>query len=414
MEGKEVKISLALGNDDSSEKVENKTDTTLQQDHVFKILQENVPWQSETIPSISKALFDTKSTKQNEISFTWLFMQGNDFISKRRLALAIAESVFGSADLVLQLDMLKKETLIAPCSEMLLGALRKHQQLVVLIENVDSADTQFMKFLSDGYEKGKFETLSNEEGNLGQVIFILTKGGSTSIEEKNKKTIINLLWQINETKPNFLSPKRKAEFDLFSKIKNPRIEENEKGLLISEQGSKKEEFLRQSSFNSNTLDLNMKADEEEDGEDKAIESSSISSNLTREIMENPLKSNVFLDSIENKFEFNTSSDKDREKTQFFLFKIKGSFEDVCGKKKVVNFSVDEKVIEDMCMGCCFFTNQMFEKWLKDIFQSSLETVNLGGKEGIHFRLCLGDSRNWDSGFMDSSLPKSIQVNYFIE
>lgn len=407
MEGKEVKISLALGNDDSSEKVGNITDTALQQAHVCKLLQENVPWQSETIPSISKALFDTKSTKLNEISFRWLFLQGNDFISKRRLALGIAESVFGSADLVLQLDMLKKETLIAPFSEMLLGALRKHQQLVVLIENVDSADTQFMKFLSDGYEKGKFETLSNKEGNLGQVIFILTKGGSKSIEEKNQKTVINLLWQISETKPNFLSPKRKAEFDLFSKIKNPRIEENEKGLLISEQGSKKEEFLRQSSFNSNTLDLNMKADEEEDGENKAIESSSISS-------DNPLNSNVFLDSIENKFEFNTSSDKDREKTEFFLFKIKGSFEDVCGKKNVVNFSVDEKVIEDMCMGCCFFTNKMFEKWLKDIFQSSLETVNLGGKEGIHFRLCLGDNRNWDSGFMDSSLPKSIQVNYFIE
>lgn len=408
MEGKEVKISLALGNDDSSEKVGNITDTALQQAHVCKLLQENVPWQSETIPSISKALFDTKSTKQNEISFTWLFLQGNDFISKRRLALGIAESVFGSADLVLQLDMLKKETLIDPFSEMLLGSLRKHQQLVVLIENVDSADTQFMKFLSDGYEKGKFETLSNKEGNLGQVIFILTKGGSKSIEEKNQKTVINLLWQISETKPNFLSPKRKAEFDLFSKIKNPRIEENEKGLLISEQGSKKEEFLRQSSFNSNTLDLNMKADEEEDGENKAIESSSISS-------DNPLNSNVFLDSIENKFEFNTSSDKDREKTEFFLLKIKGSFEDVCGKKNVVNFSVDEKVIEDMCMGCCFFTNKMFEKWLKDIFQSSLETVNLGGKEGIHFRLCLGDNRNWDSGFiMDSSLPKSIQVNYFIE
>jgi hypothetical protein len=88
IEGKEVKISLALGNEHSSEKVGNITDTTLQQTHVCKLLQENVPWQSETIPSISKALFDTKSTKQNEISFTWLFLQGNDFVSKRRLALA--------------------------------------------------------------------------------------------------------------------------------------------------------------------------------------------------------------------------------------------------------------------------------------------------------------------------------------
>lgn len=424
MEDKEVKISLTLGNGDSGEKVGNLTDTTHQQAHVCKVLQENVPWQSETVPSIAKALFDidTKSEKQSKVTFKWLFLQGSDFIGKRRLALAIAESVFGSADLVLHMDMIKKETLIAPFSEMLEGALRKHQQLVVLIENVDFADTQFMKYLSDGYGKGKFGTLSSNDGNSGQVIFILTNGGSTRIEEKNQNNVMKLLWQITDTKPNLetpcLSRKRRAELDL----------------LISELGSKKKDFSRQSSFNSNThrcnhistyaadlnsnnntLDLNMKANEEEDGDDKERESRSISSDLTRENIADPLNSNGFLDSIMNRFEFNTSSFRDREMTQFFLSKIKGSFEEVFGKKNVVNFSVDEKVIEDMCLGCCFITNKMFEKWLKDIFQNSLETVNFGGKEGILFRLCLGD-RNWelDSGFMGSSLPKSIQVNCFIE
>lgn len=414
MEANEVKITLALGNGSgSSEKVGNATDTTdtiLQQAHVCKLLLENVPWQSETVPSIAKALIDnTKLSKQSEITFTWLFLQGSDFVGKRRLALAIAESVFGSADLVLRMDMLKKETLTTPFSDMLLGALRTHQQLVVLIENVDSADTHFLKFLSNAYEKGKFETLSSKEGNLGQIIFILTNGESTSIEEKKNKTVINLLWQITETKPNFSSPKRKSELDLFSKMKNPRIEENEKGLLISEQGSKKTEFLRQSSFNSNTLDLNLKADEEQE----EVEDSPNSSNLTREAVNDPLNSNGFLDSIENRFEFNTNSDKDREKTEFFLSKIKGSFEEVCGKNNVVNFSVDEKVTENMCVGCCFFTNKMFEKWLKDIFQRSIETVNFGGKEGILFRLCLGGGdRNWDNGFNGSSLPKSILVDCF--
>ncbi|XP_058755607.1 protein SMAX1-LIKE 4-like [Vicia villosa] len=406
MEANEVKITLALGNaSDSSEKV-------TQQAHVCKLLEENVPWQSETVPSIAKALIDyTKLSKQSEIAFTWLFLQGNDFIGKRRLALAIAESVFGSADLVLHMDMLKKETLTTPFSEMLLGALRTHQQLVVLIENIDSADTQFTKFLSDACEKGKFETLSSKERNLGQIIFILTNGGSTSIEEKKNKGVINLLWQITESKPNFSSPKRKSELDLFSKIKNPRIEENEKGLLICEQGSKKTEFLRQTSFNSNTLDLNMKADEEQE----EVEESPNSSDLTRETAIDQLNSKGFLDSIENRFEFNTNSDKDREKTDFFLSRIKGSFEEVYGKNNVVNFSVDEKVVENMCVGCCFFTNKMFEKWLKDIFQRSLETVNFGGKEGILFRLCLGGGdRNLDSGFNGSCLPKSIKVDCFME
>ncbi|KAJ1400639.1 Clp, N-terminal domain superfamily [Sesbania bispinosa] len=408
MEGKEVKITLALGNGGSGETVENITDKTLQRAHVCKLLQENVPWQSEIVPSIAEALIDSKSAKQSNI--TWLFMQGNDSIGKRRLALAVAESVFGSANFLLHLDMLKK----APFSEILAGALKTHQQLVVLIESVDFADTQFKKFLSDGFETKKFGNSSSTEEKSGQVIFILTNGGSKSIEEQNQDSVIRLLCQISETKPNLETPclghKRRAELDLFSNIKSPRIEEKEETLLVSKQGTIKKDFSRQSSFN--TLDLNMKADEE----DEAGESSPISSDLTRETIIDSLNSNGFLESIENRFEFNTSLARDREMAELFLSKIKGSFVEVSGKQCMVNFSVDERVIEELCVGCGSFTNSLFKKWLKDIFQSSLETVNFGGKGGILFRLCWGgkgDTKS-DSGFMGSSLPRSIQVNYFIE
>ncbi|TKY54518.1 Chaperone protein ClpB1 [Spatholobus suberectus] len=409
MEGKEVKTTLALGNGGSGETVGDITDTTLQRAHICKLLQENVPWQSETVPSIAEALIDCKSAKQSN-NITWLLVQGNDTIGKRRLALAVAESVFGATDVLLHFDMLKRETSIAPFSEMLAGALKTHQQLVMLIENVDFTDAQFKKFLSDGFETGKFGNSTEE--NSSQVIFILTSGGSTSIEEKNEELVMRLLWQVSETKPNLETPtptvatgiaapclghKRRAELDLFSNIK-------------SFQGSKKKEFSRQTSFN--TLDLNMKADEE----DKAGESSPISSDLTRETIADPLKPNGFFDSIKNRFEFNTSPVRDREMAELFLCKIKGSFEEVNGKQCLENLSVDERVIEDVRVGCGFFTNSLFEKWLKDVFQSSLQTVNFGGKEGILFRLSWGGKgdRKLDSGFMSTSLPKCIQVNYFIE
>ncbi|KAJ1433436.1 Clp, N-terminal domain superfamily [Sesbania bispinosa] len=366
MEGKEVKITLALGNGGSGETVENITDKTLQRAHVCKLLQENVPWQSEIVPSIAEALIDSKSAKQSNI--TWLFMQGNDSIGKRRLALAVAESVFSSANLLLHLDMLKKETSIAPFSEMLSGALKTHQQLVVLIESVDFADTQFKKFLSDGFETKKFGNSSSTEEKSGQVIFILTNGGSKSIEEQNQDSVIRLLLQISETKPDLETPclghKRRAELDLFSNFKSPRIEEKEEALLVSKQGTIKKDFSRQSSFN--TLDLNMKADEE----DEARESSPISSDLTRETIIDSLNSNGFLESIENRFEFNTSLARDREMAELFLSKVKGSFEEVCGKQCMGNFSVDERVIEELCVGCGSFTNSLFEKWLKDIFKAA--------------------------------------------
>ncbi|CAL0330323.1 unnamed protein product [Lupinus luteus] len=410
-EGKEVKTTLALGNGGSGETVGDITDRTLQRAHICKLLQENVAWHSETIPSVAEALVDSKSAKQNNI--TWLLMQGNDSIGKRRIAVAVAESVFGTADKLLHLDMLKIETSIAPFSEILTGALKTHQQLVVLIENLNFADAHFMKLLAYGFETGKFGNLTRNSEKLGQLIFILSNGDSTSNEDKNQDSVIKLLLQVSETKPNLETPclglKRRAELDLFSKIKTPRIEQKEEIFLVSEQGSRKD-FSRQSSFN--TLDLNLKAGEEDD---KTGENSPISSDLTRETMADSLNSNWFLDSIENRFEFNTNPAINKEISELFLSKIKGSFNEICKKQCLVNFSVDERVIKELYVGCGSFTNSLFEKWLRDIFQNRLKTVNFGGKEGIVVRLSWGGKgdRKLDNGFMSSTLPKTIQVNYLM-
>ncbi|RYR77107.1 hypothetical protein Ahy_A01g001576 [Arachis hypogaea] len=370
LEGKEViKTTLALGNGGSGSGsetvvVENITDRTLRRAHFCKLLQENLPWHSETVPSIAEALLHSKSAKQSNI--TLLFLQGNDKVGKTRLALAVKESLFGSEDnKFLHMDMLKEKVAsMASHSEMLVQALKYHHQKLVLIENVDFADAQFRKCISDGFETGKFGNLRiAEENSSSQVVFILTSGGFTSNnEEKNQDFVMSFMLQVSETKPNNLEPpifchKRRAELDLFSKIKRPRIEEN--------------------------------------NEDTSL----------------------------NKFELNTSPAREREKSEMFLTKIKGCFEDACGKQNLVNFSVDERVIEEICNRCGYFTNSQFDKWLKEIFQRSLlERVKYGGGEekGILFRLCWsgngkGDNRKLDrnEGFMGSSLPKCVQVNYLM-
>ncbi|CAL0325549.1 unnamed protein product [Lupinus luteus] len=412
-EGKEVKTALALGNGGSGETVGDITNRTLRRAHICKLLQENVAWHSETVPSIAEVLIDSQSAKQSNI--TWLLMQGNDSIGKRRMALAVAESVFSSVDKFLHLDMLRKDTSIAPFSDMLAGALRIHQQLVVFIENIDFVDAEFKKLLAHGFETGKFGNLTRSSDKLGQLIFILSNGGSTRSEEHNRDSVIKLLLQVSETKPNLEAPsldlKRRAELDFFSNIKRPKIEQKEEALLVSEQGGIKKDFSRQSSFN--TLDLNLKADEEDD---KKCDNSPNSSDLTRETMADSLNSNCFLDLIENRFEFNTSPAKDKEMAELFLSKIKASFNEVYGKQCLVNFSVDERVIEEMYVGCGYFTNSLFEKWLRDIFQNSLQTVNFGGKESIAVRLTWGGKgdRKMDNGFMNSTLPKGIQVKYLGE
>ncbi|KAK7293631.1 hypothetical protein RJT34_16503 [Clitoria ternatea] len=202
MEGTEVKTNLALRNGGSGETVgDHITDTTLQRAHIYKLLQEKMPWQSETVPIIASALVDSKSAKQSNT--TRLFVQGNDSIGKTRLPFAVAESVFGSTHMLLHLEMLKKRgTLSTPFSEMLTEAFKTHQKLVVLIETIAFGDAQFKKLLFEGFETRKFGNLdSTTERNLNQVIFILTSGGSTSggstsIEEHNQELVEVLVAEI--------------------------------------------------------------------------------------------------------------------------------------------------------------------------------------------------------------------------
>ncbi|KAM4131464.1 hypothetical protein ACJW30_01G177900 [Castanea mollissima] len=418
-DGQEVKITLALGNSflsDSEKLVERKSERTMQRADTCKVLQENVPWQSEFIPSIAEALIDSKFSKQE----TWLLIQGNDSIGKRRLALAIAESIFGSADLLLHLNMRKRDNAETPCPQILAKAMKTHGKLVILVEDVDLADTQFMKFLVDAYESGKFGESSKREGSTtGQVIFILTKGGSTSYENKNKQDcVIKLNLQVNETKPSLgtfnFDHKRKAEWDLLTKTKKtPRMEAKEDAFCVAgDNGNIKKDFSRQSSFNS-TLDLNIRADEEDESEGKPGEYSPISSDLTRETTTDPQNQHGFLEMIENRFIFDRSPARDREMIELFLSKIKSSFEEIYVKQNVDNFSVEERVLEEVLVGSASFPNSLFEKWLKDIFQTSLQTFKVGGKEGVEVRLCLeGKGEGFlEDGFMGSCLPKKIYVSF---
>ncbi|KAL1363666.1 hypothetical protein HN51_011870 [Arachis hypogaea] len=454
LDNQEVNISLALGNstfrdDDGS----GQTLVLQSRAHICKVLQENVPWQSETLPSIAEALVELDSgitTKKQ-----WFLLQGNDFVGKTRLARAIAESVFGFGlvdnhdDVFLHLDMKKVgHSSVTIFPEVLATSLRTKEKLVVLIEDFDLADSRFKKFVGDEFEASKFGNLSKKDENLKQAIFILTSGevdGDEVIKNKDKdSSVMNLVFKI-ETKASTMDfsssslaadcylghKKRRAhELDLFGKInKSPRIEENEENLLLQGQVNKKKDFSRQSS--SNTLDLNMKADEEDYDDGEEDESSPISSDLTRDTMAEHMNSNGFLESIENRFEFNQSPARLKEKEELFLNKIKESFDEVFEKKKMVKFNVDEKVIEEIGVGCGNFTNSVFEKWLKDIFQNKLlETViNCDhGKEGIVFNitLCLGggngkgynskfdNSSGGGGGFMNSCLPKNIQINYFMD
>ncbi|XP_057980212.1 protein SMAX1-LIKE 4-like [Malania oleifera] len=416
-EGKEVKITLALGNSlfsGSERLLEQKREKSLQPGDMYELLKENVPWQSEIIPSIVETLIDNKSTKKD----TWLLISGNDQIGKKRLAHAIAESVFGSADLLVHMDMRKRENGMNPHSEVLIKALTNNNKLLVFLENVDLADANFMKFLADCFEFGKFGEAGKREGNAGQAVFILTRGACTSFEESkgNLGSVVQMKLQANRTISSSGIPdcdhKRKAVQDLLNKIKSPRIDEKENAASAAvENGNSKKELTKQ--LSSNTLDLNIRANDDDESEDTPGELSPISSDLTRKTTTDPRSPSEFLELIENRFVFNQNLAWNSQIADVFLSKFRKTFGEVYESEDIDSLSVEQMVLEEMVLGSGSFLNSLFEKWLKDVFQTSLQTIKIGGKVGIGVRLCFGgrSDRVLEDGFMGSSLPRKIQVSF---
>ncbi|XP_021891477.1 protein SMAX1-LIKE 4 [Carica papaya] len=414
-EGTEVKITLALGHSQFSDSGKQVCERTRRLTELTRMLQENVPWQYETLPSIAETLVADSKSAMGE---TWMLIKGNDRIGKRRLARVIAESIFGSVELLLHISIRNRDDAEArPFCKMLTTAMKRYEKLVVLVEDADFADTQFVKLLADGFETRIFGDLDRRDSKSCQTVFILTVSDSSNNleekkkEKKNQSSVINMKLTIKER-----SPKRKTEWEFSNRAKkSPRIEEKNDIVLTRKI---KKDFSRQSSFNS-TLDLNMKADEEDEGADQEKllqgEVSPISSDITRETSSSTheyprsIAINGFLDSIRNRFVFDRNQARDAEMKEDFMAKIKASFKKVIGTG---NFSVEERVIEEASDGSGYFINSSFEKWLKDVFQTSLKTINNGGKEITSMEVKLGfrgAGEEEDDGFMGTCLPKQIQV-----
>ncbi|XP_022857210.1 protein SMAX1-LIKE 4-like isoform X1 [Olea europaea var. sylvestris] len=397
-DGKEVKITLGLGNSVFSDAVTNE------KTELSNVLQENVPWQSEAIASVVGTLMDSKTVNED----TWLFIQGNDSIGKRRLALGIAKSMFGSSDFLLCLNMRKNTNTPNQKREMLEKALRNQEKTVILVEDVDYADTALVKFLD-----GRFEAPNKKEKDSSPVVFILTEGGSPEYENLNSVIEMKLVVQesvFSSGMPN-LNHKRKEEWDSPYKTKCPRNTEMEVASPEDSENEKRDFFKRQ--LISNILDLNIKADEDEESEGKPVgQFGTISSDLTSETTPDQQNLSSFLEKIKNRHVFNVKSDQDEQAREMFLSKFKSSCQETCGSKNLGCLVVEEMVLKEVLQGCGLFLNGLFEQWLKDIFQTSLLMDDSSSKEGVSIRLCLGEKGEGGcgkNGFMGTCLPKRIQL-----
>ncbi|GER49093.1 double Clp-N motif-containing P-loop nucleosidetriphosphate hydrolases superfamily protein [Striga asiatica] len=370
-EGKDVKITLSLGNSSDHKKIWDLRDS----------VQENVPWQCETIPMIVDSLMEY-CCREIEQNGEVLLIEGNDFVGKRRLAVGIAKAVFGSTDMLFCMNMRHNENYtVAENRAILEMALRNNDKLIVFIENVDYADQEFVEFLV--HKKVSC-----------RAIFVLTTDGDVS---SNYSVIPMKLLASPESKHGLIS-KRKYDSDFPIKGKNQRKKHNE----VEEVSSNGVETV---------LDLNVKANDHDEEQGNL---SSISSELTREITaverdDDPNSLARLKNIIKNRFAFNRDSDKDEKAREMLLSKIEGSFRNATNY--YIGFDVEEDLLEEVRRGSGLYLNDLFGEWLKDIFQASLSMVGVD-RENSRVRLCLDGKLGEcceEDGYMGTCLPKIVPV-----
>ncbi|KAF8102618.1 hypothetical protein N665_0198s0313 [Sinapis alba] len=371
-----VKTTLDLGR--SLFPSDHVTETRKKISALVKALEESVPWQTVTMRLIAESLMDSVLNKKDG----WIMIEGSDTAAKRTIARTVSESVFGSLEALVHIDLKKKD------NELKARGLENSEKVVFLIEDIDLADSRFLKLLADRFEKKR-------TGIDRQAIFILTKEDNA----RNRDSVLQINLEVTAQSPG---RKRKPGSDLPVKD----------GKIFRAGVIKKEPFSRQASFNSSYLDLNLKAEEDIEGE-----ISPISSDLTGE-EETEISSSTFLNMIQNRFVLNRSYQPGIEKAM-----ITAAFREVFPEEDGggVRFSVEEKLVEEFRSSSGNFQNGAFESWLKEVFQTGLLTAKRGGEKdtGV-IRMVFGgivDNNNKQygggvGGYMGTCLPNKVQVSKF--
>ncbi|XP_008811457.3 protein SMAX1-LIKE 4 [Phoenix dactylifera] len=381
----EVRTTLALGSplfSDSATSDDQRRGAMADPQELRQLLEENIPWQSGTIPSIIEALHDRRSSEKKG---TWLLIQGNDHIGKRRLARVVAEIFRGSSDRLVQIDMSKLASRGSSCTDIFTEATRKDQKRVVLIEGIERAHPNFIKSMAEGLRNGFSGYEFSREAGLANGFFILITSSSTKFDDddENPDAVLKMRLSVEESKsPHDL--KRRPERELPNKSKKSRTEES-------------------------GLDLNLCAQEEE-VDQGGDEEDGVPSDLTHETdAGDPNLPYGLLESFTTRFTMDASPDRFCRLSESLLSKLHRAFEEVASSGQGTGkLCVDRTAVEELIMASGSFLESLWDKWVREVFRMSLATVKKGGKVRLAVEGKVGNVG--ELGFQGSALPRRIHVD----
>ncbi|CAL9091552.1 unnamed protein product [Musa textilis] len=371
----DVGVTLSLGSavvSDSATSNKQKEVTTDHRELTRKLL-ENMPWQSEIVPSIVEALTSSENKGVR------LLLQGNDCVSKRRLARVMVEHFGGSEERFIHIDMRRRASKCSSCGVILEEALEKDSKLVVFMEDIDRADTSFIRSLVDVLKMGAFETSSGQEVCLTETTFILTTSSSAGIGDggEGSNDVIKMKLQAEEPSTN-KDLRRKAETEQQNKPKRPRTGDC-------------------------TLDLNLLAE----GEDEEA----VPSDLTNETdCGNSRLPSELLDLITARLAMEADLERLRPASENLVSRLRRAFDEVRsgGGGEIGELLIDGAAVAELMAAAGSFLEGIFERWVREVFQTCLRLVERGGNVRLSAEGKVGNAGEF--GFMSSPLPKWIDVD----
>ncbi|KAF7830938.1 protein SMAX1-LIKE 8-like [Senna tora] len=151
---------------------------------LFEALARKVSWQDEALHNIINTITycETKRGKRlgaNQPGGIWMNFVGSDRLGKKKVAVSLAEILYGSPESFTFVDMNSEEikgydvkfrgkTII----DFLVGELCKNPLSVVFLENVDKVDMLAQKSLSQAIETGKITDSHGREVGVNNAIIV--------------------------------------------------------------------------------------------------------------------------------------------------------------------------------------------------------------------------------------------------
>ncbi|PIN02432.1 Chaperone HSP104 [Handroanthus impetiginosus] len=343
---------------------------------LYRALVEKVGQQEEAIRAIIETITQRRTTNTDIHRNIWISLRGPDGLSKKKLGLALAEALFGSAESFIYVDLSFQDEIMTYADNLfnsqvknkydltmrgtvvdyLVEKLRKKPSIVFL-ENIDKADLVVQNSLSQAVKTGRFMDLHRREVNIRNCIFLGTTEGGQSMKNstiyteedvlrtKGSSIQISVIFDLNNDPMtenlHHLDPTRKEFSDMLM---------NKRKLVGRSENTGKRAHKESNSF----LDLNLPAEGSEICSEKS-DSDSTSDN-SRSWLED-FDAQIDQIVVFKPFDFDILAEK--------LFKdmsecLNNTFGSEC------SIEIERKVMQQILAAAYLFGNKRVEDWIFNV------------------------------------------------